>query len=371
VLTRAVFGDERRADKRRTRIPALRIRIDARRRAALNSPMRRIVLSVFLLLAGEAGYSAYWFILADNLKAGLGPWADAQRAHGYTVSWESVAIDGYPFLFRLRFHQAAASSSLRLPLQMTAPAVLGEARPWNLRRWRVSAPDGLSIVAPSEGAGLSAGAVDGWVVPDAEGGTAIDLIAQQLAGTGLAAGLAVANAEAQFNVPDRAPAGADALPSAALRLKNLTLPAPMPPLGDTIEALTLQGTIKGALPQGRLREVLAVWHQRGGIVEITGGSLRWGTLAIDATGTLALDDELQPVGALSTTIEGDSAIIDAVVALGKLRPGDAQLLKSVLAMVATPGPDGRQRLALPLSLRNGRLYLGPARIAAVPRITWE
>jgi hypothetical protein len=334
--------------------------------------MRRIVLSLFLLLAAAmAGYSAYWLILANNLKAGLGPWADAQRAHGYVVTWESVTVDGYPGVFRLRFGHAAASSSLHLPLQAAAPTLLGEARPWNLHRWWVSAPEGISVAAPSEGAGLSAGAVDGWVLTDAEGGTAIDLIAQRLAGSGLAAGFAVASAEAQVTLADHAPAGGDALPSAAVRLKDLTLPAPLPPLGDTIEALTLQGAVKGALPPGRLRDALAVWHQKGGMVEITGGALRWGALAIDATGTLALDDELQPVGALSATIEGDSTIIDAVVALGKLRPGDAQLLKSVLALVATPVPDGRQRLALPLSLRGGRLYLGPARVAAVPRVTWE
>ena len=41
--------------------------------------MRRFVLPLFLLLLlAGGGYTAYWFVLAHRIEAGLGPWAAAQ-----------------------------------------------------------------------------------------------------------------------------------------------------------------------------------------------------------------------------------------------------------------------------------------------------
>lgn len=335
--------------------------------------MRRIALSLFLLLvATAAGYTVYWFHLAHRLEAGIGPWAQSQRARGYTLRWEGVAVEGYPVAFRLRFRRAAASSDNLLPLAIAAPTLLAEARPWDLQRWRVSAPEGVSAEAPSEGDGLTAGALDGWATLGRDGGTAIDLTLRDVAGTGLAAGIAVASAEAQLAIPDRPPAShRDAALGAALRLAKLALPAPVPPFGGTIEALSLAWTIKGGLPQGRLRDALAAWRQEGGTVELTEGSLRWGTLAINANGTLALDDGLQPIGALTAEIEDHNAIIDAAAANGNLRADDARLVKTFLGLLAKPDADGKKRLKLPLSLQNDRVYLGPVQIAALPRFTWE
>jgi hypothetical protein len=293
--------------------------------------MRRVVLSAFLvLLAVVAGYTAYWLILADRLRDGIGPWADLQRAQGYTLRWESLEVDGYPGVFRLRFGRATAIGNRQLPLEIAAPELSGEALPWDLQRWWVSAPQGIRIEAPGEGGGLKVGALDASVAVGGEQGTTIDLTARHVVGTGLAA---------------------DA--------------------GGTIERLNLAATMKGGLPQGRLRDALALWQQRGGTVEITSASLRWGALAIDASGTLALDELLQPVGTLTAAIESDDATIDTLAALSKLRPGDVALIKNVVRLVATSGPDGKKRLTLPVMLKNDRVYLGPAQIAALPHLTWE
>jgi hypothetical protein len=335
--------------------------------------MRRVVLSVFLaLLVAVAGYTAYWFILADRLKGGIGPWAELQRAQGYALHWESLVVDGYPRAFRLRLGHATAIGDPRLPLEIAAPELSGAAAPWSLRRWRVSAPQGIGIEAPGEGGGLKAGTLEGSVAVGGEHGTAVDLMARRIVGTGLAAGFAVASAEADITVAEHVPAGpGDVSIAAAFRLATVTLAAPMPPFGGTIEALSLAATMKGGLPQGRLRDALAQWQQRGGTVEITSASLRWGALAIDASGTLALDERLQPVGTLTATIESDDATIDALAALGKLRPSDVALIKNVVRLVATSGADGKKRLTLPVILKNERVYLGPAQIAALPRLTWE
>ncbi len=341
-------------------------------RPPYNSAMRRLVLTLFLLLVLAGGYTAYWLVLAHQLEAGLGPWAEAQRAAGLTVAWQSVAVEGFPASFRLRFSAASAAGDRPVRFSAAAPLLVAKARPWNLRQWRLSAPQGAGATLPEEASGCDSAAADGSISLGRGRSTVIDLSLRDLAGNGLAAGLRIAGAEARLELPDRPPAShLDAGITAAVRLSDVTLPKAVPAFGKEVETLSLALTVKGALPPGKLRDALAAWRQDGGTVELTDGSLHWGALTLDASGTLALDDQLQPIGALTATIENQNAIVDAAVASGNLRAADAGLVKIVLGLLAKPGADGKKRLTVPVSLQNERLYLGPAKIAALPRIGWE
>ncbi len=325
-----------------------------------------------ILAAAAASYTGYWFDVAARLRAGVEPWAQARRAEGYTVRWDAVTVGGFPLSFRLRFAGAVFSGIRPLPFEIAAPLLSGSARPWNLKRWAVSAPEGARVAAPSQGDTIAVAGLGGTILLGADAGTAIDLVAHDLAGSGTAAGLRIADAEARLTLPERAPAShQDTALGAAIRLAGMALPYQVPPFGSTVEALTLAGTFKGALPQGKLRQGLAAWRDDGGTIELEDGSLRWGPLAASANGTLALDEALQPIGAMTAIIEGHNAIIDAFVANGSLRPGDASFAKTFLGLMAKPGADGRKRLTLPLRVQNDRVYLGPAQIAALPRFTWE
>jgi hypothetical protein len=240
-----------------------------------------------------------------------------------------------------------------------------------LRHWRVNAPEGAQLRTPIQGIALAAAGLDGDIAFATTGGMAITLRGHQVAATG-AATSRVAEAELQLTLPDRAPTShREMAVAAALRLAGLTLPRQVPPFGDTVDLLTLAGTIKGALPQGPLRQALAAWRDDGGTVELQDGAIRWGTLTLAASGTLALDEALQPIGALTATIQDQNAVIDAAVAQGNLRAGDADLAKIFLGLMAQSGPDGKRRLTVPLSLQKGRAYLGPAQVAILPRFTWE
>src|SRR5579863_7634575 len=112
---------------------------------------------------------------------------------------------------------------------------------------------------------------------------------------------------------------------------------------------SLSGSFKGTLPPGPLRQALAAWRDGGGIIEVRDGTVRWGSLAVDVNGTLALDAALQPIGALTATILDHNVLIDAAVAAGEMREGDASLVKTFLGLMAKSGPDGKKRLTLPLN----------------------
>lgn len=366
-----VSGGGPRGDKRAPRIAALRFRIDGIGGPAYKPTMRRALFSAALFLALLlAGYTGYWFYVAHRLAAGVEPWAEARRAQGYTLRWDGFTVSGYPSEFRLSFSGAVIGGTRPLPFEAAAPLLVGEARPWNLQRWRITASRGVHATAPSQGSEIAAAAIDGELaLADAP---AIDLTAHDVAGGGKAAGLAIAEARLQLTLPPQRPAShRDTAANGALRLTRAKLPQAVSPFGDTIETLVLAGSLKGAIPQGPLRQALTAWRDDGGTIELADAALHWGALDLRASGTLALDEAMQPEGSLTATVEDHGAVIDAAVAAGYLRAGDAHFIKTFLGLMAKPGPDGKKRLTVPLSLQNDRIYLGPAQVAALPRFTWE
>jgi hypothetical protein len=335
--------------------------------------MRRIVAAtVVLLLAAAASYTGYWFYIARRLPGTIADWVAARSAEGYEVRWDDLAVGGFPASLTVTLTGAALAGARPLPFEAKAAAVIGEARPWNLRRWHVTAPNGARVEAARGGDAISAAALDVTVATAADKDTSVRVAAHQITGSGTTALLGVADVDAQLSLPARPPVdhrqeGA----RATVRLLGVALPRAVPSLGATIDSVTLSGALKGAVRDGKLRDALAAWRDDGGTIELEQAALRWNSLAASANGTLALDETLQPIGALTATIENQNAVIDAAVAGGTMRAQDANLAKTLLGLMAKPGPDGKKQLTLPVTLQNRRLYLGPAQIAVVPIIAWE
>ena len=335
--------------------------------------MRRPILLLSAVLAlAWAGYSGYWYYTAQRLAASIGPWAEARRADGYTLKWRSLAIEGYPAAFRLRFADAAIAGVRPLPFTASLPVLTGETAAWDLQHWHLTAARGMAADVPGAGETITAAALDGSLGLGAPEGTAVDLTLHGIAGGGVVSGVNVDDAAVHLTLPAKPPQShGDAAIAAAIRLAKITLPWQLPPFGSDIEAVRLAATVKGAMPSGSLRQALDAWRADGGTVELEDGALHWGKLAVTTSGTLALDSALQPVGALTATIEDHTAIVDAAVASGNLPADNANFVKIFLGLMAKPGADGKKRLTLPLSLQNDRVYLGPAQIARLPRFTWE
>jgi len=53
-----------------------------------------------------------------------------------------------------------------------------------------------------------------------------------------------------------------------------------------------------------------------------------------------------------------------------MRPNDGQLAKIALQLMSKPGANGTPEVTLPARVQNGSLYLGPARLLAMPKIAW-
>jgi hypothetical protein len=342
-----------------------------------SSRLWAIAAAVLLVLLGGA-YTAYWTIAAGRLKGGAAEWAEAMRGQGLDATWQAARVGGFPFSFRLEL------SDLRLrgtapagDFDLHAAAVSGTAGPFDFRDWIVSAPQGLEAgltqrqvavgdiaAAAASGAvsAVEAGVTRVWLtLQDAKGGPATD------------PGLKLAAATANFwlSLPgQRAPTESDRGVAFAADLHELTVPALPPAAAGAIDEVGFGATLIGPIPAAPPRQAAEAWRQAGGTIEVDHLDAAWHGLRVAASGTLALDNQLQPIGAFSGGIEGYEQLLVLLGASGVLRLGDATIARVALGVLARPGPDGKPRVETAFTIQNGQMYLGPVKLGPAPHINW-
>jgi hypothetical protein len=348
--------------------------------ARYNPNMRRWTLPVLtalaVLLVPIGAYTVFWLIVAARIKDGVSAWAQTAQSQKIEASWQQIRISGFPTAFRAELETADLRDGTLSPSpELHIPALSGSARPWDLLDWQIAAQHGLSAELPGAGARppvkLAARAAAGALSIAPEGGGTLWLTLQDsIAEAGER--VRISSADGWVILPPKPAQGhADPTVAVALDLRQVQLPVATRGLGDTIDELAFGLTVKGVVPGGKLAQAVSAWRDAGGTVELDNLRLSWGGLGATATGTIALDQELQPVGGFFGAIEGYDQVLTALVQNGHMRASDAGLARLVLTMLAKAGPDGRPEIKTAFTIQNGQMYLGPARLDQAPRIPWE
>lgn len=334
-----------------------------------------LVVFATLLVVGAA-YTAFWFLVAQRIKAGVVDWAASQRADKIDFSWQNMRVSGYPAAFRVDLDSAALRDGAVTPSpEFHVPVLSGTARPWDLADWRIAAPEGfaadLADAGRSSPAKLKARTADGLTSIESDGGWKLWLDLKDVTGEA-SAQIRVGSARVMVNIPPRPPRGHDE-PAMGLAVdaSQINLPLAVGPLGNTIDELDFSAKFKGTMPSGKLADAVAAWRDAGGMIELDNLRLKWGALDATATGTIALDQELQPTGGFSGAIQGYDQILSALVQNGQMRASDAGLARIALTLLAKAGPDGKPEIKTAFTIQNGQMFLGPAKLGRLPRITWE
>lgn len=337
----------------------------------------RLGLAVFIPLFIAFGlYTAYWLTVADRLKHGLADWAQEVRGQRIEASWQNAGVGGFPFVFRIELRDVRLSDAKLSPApELRVARLSGSTAPWDFRHWRLTAPEGFAGELAGDGqrlpVKLAGEAATGEVAVDTGGHATIWLNVQHPAAEA-AASIAARSADCWVVLPTRAPSThTDPSIAVAVLLRNVKLPLAPAPFGDTVEEIAVGATLMGAVPSGPLRDAVAAWRDAGGTFELDNLHVDWGALGVTASGTLALDADLQPMGSFSGAIQGYDQVMGALVAMGRLRPGDIGLARVGLAMLAKVGPNGRPEIRTSFSIQNGEMRLGPVKLGKVPRIVWE
>jgi hypothetical protein len=334
-----------------------------------------LVVFAALLVVG-IGYTAFWFLVARRIETGVADWALSQRADKIDFSWQKMRVSGYPVAFRVDLDSAALRDGAVTPSpEFHIPALSGTARPWDLADWQIAAPEGftaeLAAARRSSPAKLISRTADGLTSIESDGGWKLWLDLKDVT-VEASAQIRVSSARTTVNVPPRPPRG-DNEPAIGLAVdaSQINLPLAVGPLGDTVDELDFGATVKGAIPSGKLADAVAAWRDAGGTIELGNMRLKWGALNATGTGTIALDQELQPTGGFSGAIQGYDQILTALVQNGQMRATDAGLARIALTLLAKAGPDGKPEIRTAFTIQNGQMFLGPAKLGRLPHIAWE
>lgn len=331
---------------------------------------RSLVALVSLLALLAIAYSIYWVFAARWFERSIADWIQQRRAEGYRIEGAIAPIGGFPF----RLATAAAKPLIEAPggvWRWQSERVEAHSRPW--------APFDVQI----RPLGAQEAALDGKVyaltAKDAEIGLDFSL-GGRFEGAWLEAE-DVTGAEKDAEPArigrvaieiDRAEPAADTVEPIAFGFRiettDLALPAALnPALGREIAAAAAIGRFAGPIVPAALPDALRGWRDAGGAVELDRFTLAWGPLSISGNATVALDDRLQPLIAASTEIAGIGETFDALTAAGAIDSQHGPLGKQLLLGMA--GADGK--LALPITLQDGFLFVGPLKLLPVAPIDWE
>jgi hypothetical protein len=324
--------------------------------------MRYLVLAG-LILGALLGYYVLWSHLSDQVAAEANAWMEAQRRLGRTVAHDGLRQWGFPYRLsltyqNLRWHDPQSMAGWRLE----ADEVNAHLQLWKLDHviFDLVGPQriGWKEGDVEQQATLSTERFRASLVIDAAGNwlrVAADLNQPRLSGAlnDWSAGKLLLHARRAGNVPPSA--------DLAVQAEHLTLPPNLSagPLGREIASLKLVGTPRGTAFGKTPEELLASWRDSGGVVDFETIALQWGALRLNGDGTLTLDKQFRPLGALSGQMRGADAGIDALAAAGKMKPEEAAAAKAALSLIAQRDDKGESYLPVPLTAQDGRLFLGP------------
>ena len=331
-----------------------------------------IVRAVFLVVIL---YSAAWFVLATQMEKRLLHRLAAEQEHGVTITWKRHRTAGFPFEMRvlLRDFSLADKSGLTVSApNFSLGAALGDINDLTLR-----SPAGMFVTVPAgqQRPALKAAisTVQGRIRLDASRLDTLSLTLDNVLLVGLlpdARAVTTETLSVYLDRPEDKPVNAmDPAGHLIVNADNTTLPDPaVPALGNAVRRVTLDAYLLGDLT-GMDQQAVKAWRDAGGTVNMEELSAEWGPLGIGLGGTLALDNDFQPLGSFSAKVTGFVPALDALVAERGINPDKASLIKAGLGLIARPEGDGDiPTLTVPLTVQDRALYLASFKVVKLPEV---
>jgi Uncharacterized protein conserved in bacteria (DUF2125) len=330
------------------------------------------VAAVALLLAG---YSAYWWMMAGRLDAGLDSWIVAEQQTGLTIDADRPRIGGYPLSFRTTFRHPHVTGMLGgQPIDWQGADVAAWLWPFNLRSLHLTTTGDHQLAIGASRAMVHVDALDARLHFDASGQVSIVGIESDKGTIALPDGRSTAfqSATAAFDTPPAPPqSDRDPLMEFSMSATGLKLPPDVQLLtANPVDSVAVQGIVKGQMPRAPLKQALAGWRDQGGAIEITAFSAAQAPLSVSGSATIALDADLQPIIAANLAAKGLGPAVDLLAQQKRIGANDVLKLKLFIAATEQKALDGGTQVTSGVTIQNGALYLGPFKIASVAKIEW-
>jgi len=327
-----------------------------------------------LIAVAAAGYSIYWYYLADQTDVLVEQQIETWRNDGLSVSFADRRTYGYPYRLSSEVNAFAIGDRDGDDIwNWQGEKLTVYAQPWNLHHY-VAVLEGVNqidILQPGAILRLDAAAESARVSLVLDDDYQAERASAEFGKLALrprdeVTGITAHHAELHARRPDADPNALDA----AMIIDGLIIPAGLGgTLGDEVQNLTLDSSVSGPLPEQLDPASLAAWRDAGGTVEAHKLAIDWGPVRIDADGTLALDHAFRPLGAMTARVIGHDALIDFLETEGTINDKVAAALRLTFGLLAVRPPAGGPAvLTVPITIQDGRLAAGPIPLFEVPPI---
>jgi len=330
-----------------------------------------------VLLVLAVLYVTAWFFTSMSLRSGVQNWFEARKSEGYLAEYDDkkARISGFPFIVNARLSG----------VKLAPPKNKRGKRDWV---WTPKAVDFKIIPLPWTVGTLHVEVKSKQVLSvgrqSYEGQAKEFDLAIDWTGTGIPDDISFDLANVKFEdkttrqtfkiskLSAMAERQSDGGYAYDINGENVGLPVGISGMGRNVSDLILRGTFSEGFGQSGLgRDALAQWRDAGGTLESERMHLEYGPLLLQGNGTLALDQDLQLVGAFSARIQGFFQTVDRLRRAGVIRGPDASMAKVVLGMLSKPSENGGPAsISLPLTLQERGLYAGPVRLINIPQLHW-
>lgn len=331
-----------------------------------------------LLLIVMAGWSVWWFYLADQVKTRLEAQVDGMRAAGWQVTYTKLSMSGWPF--RLRAEADHVSFDAPSGHGVAGPQLVAQATAWNPDKWVLIAPHGLTVTRAGKG-------------KVAVRGEAIRMSIHGL--TQRWPNVAIELAKPEFTILP----GAEPFPISRAKLIQLYLrphlaPAGTPGVETSVDMLFRlvdaegrpHGPVEGMTRNGMLSAqietviehadqlsgadaagIFGAWTRGGGRFTRVRGELQAGdSRAVLSSDLLSAQPDGRLQGQLALKAEKP---LPAIAGLARSNSGAVNQAGAMGAAAATAVAGGAgDNIDLTLVFKNGRTFLGPFALAPAPKL---
>jgi hypothetical protein len=345
-------------------------------------PLLLLVVALAVVAAGL--YAAYWHRMTGNLRARTIEWMAAQQKRGVRITHADVVRSGFPLSIAVRVVEPAIApigDTGSVPWTWTSEDAVVDLGLFPARRIVVDlsgsqrltvGPQGLIDVYEGSVARMTAQMGPGRTIPH---GT-LAIRGLDLASPSGSGGFVVESLDLETAQTPPSSDGAPPVPAGGgtdIKLVGTGFrppPAIALPLAETIDFLKLDLRLTGPLEDRPWPEAMERWRDAGGTIEVVTLEVVYGPAAIRSEGTFALDRDGQPIGAMSTRIDGFVETIEALRERNVISNRAAQNAETLMDAFTEPAVDGEPTMTVPVALQDRTLSIGPLPLFRVPRVRW-
>ena len=320
-------------------------------------------LLIALIVVAALGWSAYWYWGASTLENRIR--TEIEDAEG--LSAESVNVTGFPNRFDTMVDQPRLTLN-GADITWEAPFLQVFALSYRPNQIIAVLPRDQTVTGPFGEARIATEDARASATLRPERALTLDHSNFVAEGVRIVSDRGEATA-ARVLAATRLPENDDSgrVQNIGVTLDDLTLPGGMVPNGvpDVIDGATLDATLTMAEPiDRRTLEGAPVSVQR---IEIDGLDLDWGEIGANAEGTLDVGADGVLSGEVNATLTNWQGALQIAAQAGLLPEGQMATAEQALGMLSTMSGGG-DRLTVPLSFREGQVFLGPVPLGPAPRL---